>query len=60
MNRKRFVFYWAVILVLAAIVLIVLLIAGSGSTQALDSFPIKTLHGGFAPVSLAIPKFSRS
>ena len=49
MNRRRFFFYWAIILVLAAIVLVVLLIAGSGSTQALDTFPIKTLHGMSAP-----------
>lgn len=49
MNRRRFFFYWGVILVLAAIVLIVLFIAGSRSTQAMDIFPVRTLHGMSAP-----------
>ena len=49
MNRKRFFYYWAVVLALAVIVLIVLLIASSRSTQALDTFPVKILHGMLAP-----------
>jgi hypothetical protein len=56
MNKRRFFFYWAVILVLAAIVLVVLLVAASGSTQALDTFPVKILHGMLAPgFTLFIP-----